>query len=48
MLSRIGVLDGFYGQPIVYEFFVGVLIGVIYRRGWIREGLWLPVLVLIG
>ncbi|WP_295474804.1 acyltransferase [uncultured Pseudomonas sp.] len=41
MLS--GSLPGrFYGNDIVYEFLLGIGIGMAYQRGWIREALWLP------
>jgi peptidoglycan/LPS O-acetylase OafA/YrhL len=42
VLARTGLISRFYGNDIVYEFLLGIGIGLIYRRGWIKEGLWLP------
>lgn len=39
-------LSGFYRNSIVYEFLFGVAIGIAYRRGWIGQGTWLPLLIL--
>ncbi|SFO93490.1 Peptidoglycan/LPS O-acetylase OafA/YrhL, contains acyltransferase and SGNH-hydrolase domains [Ectopseudomonas composti] len=39
-------MSDFYRNSIVYEFVLGVCLGVIYKRGWIRQGLWLPLLVI--
>jgi exopolysaccharide production protein ExoZ len=47
VLGRSGLISRFYGNDIVYEFLLGIGIGILYRRGWIRERLWLP-LVAIG
>lgn len=41
------VLSHFYNNGIIYEFLLGIGLGVIYRRGLIREGLFLP-LALLG
>ncbi|WP_028696438.1 acyltransferase family protein [Pseudomonas cremoricolorata] len=46
LLGRFGVLSTFYSNNIIYEFLLGIAIGVVYRRGLIREGLWLPLTVL--
>ncbi|MHC6225026.1 acyltransferase family protein [Pseudomonas sp. X10] len=46
VLSRFGLLSHFYGNNIIYEFLLGIVIGVLYRRGLIIEGLWLPLAVL--
>lgn len=45
-LSRFGVLSHFYANNIIYEFLLGIAIGVAYRRGLIMQGLWLPLAVL--
>ncbi|GFM50438.1 acyltransferase family protein [Pseudomonas capsici] len=42
ILARSGLISRFYGNDIVYEFLLGIGIGMLYRRGWIKEGLWLP------
>ncbi len=42
VLARAGVISRFYGNDIIYEFLLGIGIGILYRRGWIREALWLP------
>lgn len=44
VLARSGVISRFYGNDIVYEFLLGIGIGIIYRKGWIKQGLWLPLL----
>lgn len=46
VLGRTGVLSRFYNNDIIYEFLLGIGIGVLYRRGLIRQGLWLPMAVL--
>ena len=46
VLGRYGVISRFYQNNIVYEFLLGIGIGVIYRRGWISEGLWVPLAVI--
>lgn len=44
VLARSGLISRFYGNDIIYEFLLGIGIGIIYRRGWIKEGFWLPLL----
>ncbi|MCW2271101.1 Acyltransferase family protein [compost metagenome] len=46
VLTRAGLLNHFYRNNIVYEFLLGIGIGVLYRRGWIVQGLWLPLAML--
>jgi exopolysaccharide production protein ExoZ len=46
VLGRYGVISRFYQNNIVYEFLLGIGIGVMYRRGWITEGLWVPLAVI--
>lgn len=46
VLGRFGLLSRFYNNGIIYEFLLGIGIGVLYRRGLIREGLWLPLVLL--
>lgn len=48
VLTRAGLLNHFYRNNIVYEFLLGIGIGVLYRRGWIIQGLWLPLAVLVA
>lgn len=43
-----GLLNEFYRADIVYEFLLGIGIGVLYRRGLIGAGLWLPLLGIVG
>jgi peptidoglycan/LPS O-acetylase OafA/YrhL len=47
VLGRLGVLSHFYNNDIIYEFLLGIGLGVLYRRGLIRQGRWLP-LALLG
>lgn len=47
VLSHLGWSSRFYANNIIYEFLLGMALGVAWRRGWIRSGLWLP-LALIG
>ncbi|AXJ05344.1 acyltransferase [Pseudomonas fluorescens] len=39
-----GWVSEFYRSDIVYEFLLGIGIGMLYRRGWIGAALWLPIL----
>lgn len=39
-----GWISEFYRSDIVYEFLLGIAIGMIYRRGWIKPGFYLPLL----
>lgn len=39
-----GWISAFYRSDIVYEFLLGIAIGMLYRRGWVGAGLWLPLL----
>lgn len=39
-------VSDFYRNSIVYEFLFGVVLGMVYQRGWIRPGSLLPVLVI--
>jgi peptidoglycan/LPS O-acetylase OafA/YrhL len=48
VLGRSGLISRFYGNDIVYEFLLGIGIGILYRRGWIGERLWLPLLAIGG
>jgi peptidoglycan/LPS O-acetylase OafA/YrhL len=43
-----GWVSEFYRSDIVYEFLLGIAIGMIYRRGWIKPRLWLPLLGIVG
>jgi len=45
-LARAGLLSRFYNNDIIYEFLLGIGIGVLYQRGWVRQGLWWPLAVL--
>ncbi|CAM3871234.1 Exopolysaccharide production protein ExoZ [Pseudomonas reidholzensis] len=47
VLGRLGLLSRFYNNDIIYEFLLGIGLGVLYHRGLVREGLWLP-LALLG
>lgn len=47
VLGRYGLVSRFYENNIIYEFLLGIGIGVLYRRGWIAQGFWAP-LVVIG
>lgn len=40
--SRLGWSGRFYANNIVYEFLLGIALGIAWRRGWIGKGLWLP------
>jgi peptidoglycan/LPS O-acetylase OafA/YrhL len=37
-----GWVSEFYRSDIVYEFLLGIGIGMLYRRGWIGQNRWLP------
>ncbi|MFJ2970479.1 MULTISPECIES: acyltransferase family protein [Pseudomonas] len=42
ILGRLGVVSHFYNNDIIYEFLLGIGIGVLYRRGLVRQGIWVP------
>nr|GEZ66693.1 hypothetical protein [Tanacetum cinerariifolium] len=46
VLGRSGLVSRFYANDIVYEFLLGIFVGIVYRRGWIGERLWLPLLAI--
>ncbi|MBF8747260.1 acyltransferase [Pseudomonas putida] len=48
VLGRMGVLSRFYHNGIIYEFLLGIGLGVLYRRGLVREGRVLPLMVLLA
>lgn len=39
-----GWVSEFYRSDIVYEFLLGIGLGMLYRSGWIGPALWLPLL----
>ncbi|MCF4996426.1 acyltransferase family protein [Pseudomonas syringae] len=43
-----GWISEFYRSDIVYEFLLGIGIGMLYRKGWIGAGLWLPLLAIVA
>jgi peptidoglycan/LPS O-acetylase OafA/YrhL len=43
-----GWVSQFYRSDIVYEFLLGIAIGMVYRKGWIKPGFWLPLLGIVG
>lgn len=47
VLARQGLVSRFYSNNILYEFLFGVGIGMLYKRGWIVEGLWLPMIAIV-
>ncbi|WAJ39786.1 acyltransferase [Pseudomonas sp. GOM7] len=46
LLARQPWVSDFYRNGIVYEFLFGMALGMAYERGWIRQGVWLPLLVI--
>ncbi|MET1076651.1 MAG: acyltransferase [Pseudomonas sp.] len=48
VLAPAGLISAFYANPIVFEFLLGVAIGMAYRRGWIGQGVRGPLVVLLG
>ncbi len=40
--------DGFYRNDMVFEFLMGIVIGMLYRRGLCRAPAWLPLLGIAG
>ncbi|MGS7251773.1 acyltransferase [Pseudomonas sp. SK] len=46
VLGRLGVLSRFYNNPIIYEFLLGIGLGVLHRSGLIRHARWLPLVLL--
>ncbi|GGJ88819.1 acyltransferase [Pseudomonas matsuisoli] len=48
VLARQPWFSDFYRNSILFEFLLGVFIGVLYRKGWLMRSTWLPVLVLVA
>jgi len=48
ILGRYGLVSRFYQNNIVYEFLLGIGIGILYRRGLITQGFWLPLAMIMG
>ena len=46
VLGRFGLLSRFYNNDIIYEFLLGIGLGVLYRHGLIRQGRVLALLLL--
>ncbi|UII73846.1 acyltransferase [Pseudomonas sp. HN11] len=44
----LGLASGFYSNGIVLEFLMGIVIGMLYRRGLCRTKPWLPLLGIVG
>ncbi|MBV4473380.1 acyltransferase family protein [Pseudomonas botevensis] len=42
--TGLGWISEFYRSDIVYEFLLGIGIGMLYRRGWFRSGFYRPLL----
>lgn len=40
VLARQSWFSDFYGNSIIFEFLLGVLIGAVYRRGWLLPSRW--------
>ncbi|AZE60877.1 MULTISPECIES: acyltransferase family protein [Pseudomonas fluorescens group] len=43
----LGLVSGFYSNDIVLEFLMGIMLGMLYRRGWCQARPWLPVLGIV-
>lgn len=43
----LGLISGFYSNGIVLEFLMGIVIGMLYRRGLCRARPWLPLLGIV-
>lgn len=43
----LGFADGFYSNDMVFEFLMGIVIGILYRRGLCQAKPWLPVLGIV-
>jgi len=48
VLSRVGLTGRFYANNIMYEFLLGIAIGVAWRRGWVRNGLIFPLALILA
>lgn len=44
----LNLAGGFYSNDIVLEFLMGIVIGMLYRRGLCRARAWLPLLGIVG
>jgi peptidoglycan/LPS O-acetylase OafA/YrhL len=45
VLARQPWFSDFYRNSIIFEFLLGVFIGVLYRYGWLLRSAWLPLLL---
>ncbi|MHB0776111.1 acyltransferase family protein [Halomonas sp. WWR20] len=45
LLATQSFVSDFYTNPIIFEFLFGIVIGVIYKRGWIPAATWSPALI---
>ncbi|WLI09687.1 acyltransferase [Pseudomonas sp. FP597] len=45
--AALGLVSGFYSNGIVLEFLMGIVIGMMYRRGLCRARPWLPLLGIV-
>ncbi|AZE54996.1 Exopolysaccharide production protein ExoZ [Pseudomonas synxantha] len=45
--ADLGLVSGFYSNGIVLEFLMGIMLGMLYRRGWCQARPWLPVLGIV-
>lgn len=48
VLARQEWVSDFYRNSIVFEFLLGLMIGVCYRRGWIVQGFWIPIALIVA
>ncbi|MCM2131711.1 acyltransferase family protein [Larsenimonas rhizosphaerae] len=47
LLAQQPFISNFYTNPMMYEFILGIGIGVIYRRGYIPQGRWIPLMLAV-
>ena len=48
VLARQPWFSDFYRNSIIFEFLLGVFIGMLYRHGWLLRGSWLPAIILVA
>ncbi|MFM9380311.1 acyltransferase family protein [Pseudomonas sp. UV AK001] len=48
VLTGLGWISEFYRSDLVVEFLLGMGVGMLYRRGWIKPGLWGPIFAMLA
>ncbi|MCK0769654.1 acyltransferase family protein [Chromohalobacter canadensis] len=47
-LAERPLLSDFYHDPIIYNFLLGLGVGILYRHNWLPQARWLPASIAVG